>query len=69
MRLEFSKKCLESQALQLRVFGIVEINNLIRDIKREKSETEVKEAIRELVEWLTNKQVFDILWHPAKTHA
>ena len=69
LRLQICKKCLQSQALALRVFSIIEINKLIDDTKRMKSnEAARKEAIRELIEWMKENSVFDLLWNSSRTH-
>ena len=53
--------------MALRVFSIIEINKLIDDTKRMKSnEAARKESVRELIEWMKDNSLFDLLWNSSE---
>lgn len=56
------KKCLESEALTLRRQSIKDLNSVVNNAP---SSPEAKKA---LINWMSENDVFDILWDPRKTH-
>ena len=60
------KKCLESEFLERRIQGIRDLNLVIRNNTMYASKTF---DVPFLVNWMTENQVFDIIWTARKTHA
>ena len=65
-KLQMCKKCLESEFLERRIQGIRDLNQVIRNNTMYSSKTF---EVSFLVNWMTENQVFDILWTAKKTHA
>ena len=64
LKMKFIKKCLESQFLEKRIQGIKELNEVVTDstIGNE------AQAISNIVSWITENGVFNIIWDARKTH-
>ena len=65
-RLQMCKKCLESEFLERRIQGIRDLNQVI---KNNTLYTSKNFDAQFLVNWMTENQVFDIIWTARKTHA
>jgi hypothetical protein len=65
LKLEICTKCLSSTLLERRILGIKELNTIIRNNKLYGAKTFTME---QLIQWMSEQQVFSILWDPKKTH-
>ena len=65
-KLEMCKKCLESEFLERRIQGIRDLNTIIKNntiFNHKQFEATF------LVQWMTEHNIFDIIWVSKRTHA
>ena len=67
LKLEITKKCLSSEILERRILGIKELNQIIRNAQIAYGSIKVF-TMEQLINWMSEHGVFDILWDPKKTH-
>lgn len=63
-KLQFIKKCLESQFLEKRIQGIKDLNEII--VKT--IEGHDAAAAQEIIGWIQDNGVFSLIWDSRKTH-
>ena len=67
LKLEICKKCLSSDLLERRILGIKELNTIIRNAQMAYGAAKVF-SMEELINWMSEHGVFDIIWDTKKTH-
>ena len=67
LKLEIVKKMLASELLERRIVGIKTLNTIVRNAQLTYSQASVF-TLAQLVEWIHQHGVFDILWDAKKTH-
>lgn len=65
--MEICKKCLASELLERRILGIKELNTVIRNASQAYGVAKIY-TMQELINWMSEHGVFDILWDTKKTH-
>lgn len=68
LKLEICKKCLASDVLERRILGIKELNSIIKSVQTITGTFQRVLTIENLIEWMSEHGVFDILWDTKKTH-
>lgn len=64
LKLKFIKRCLESQFLEKRIQGIKELNEIVTDCTNGND----AQATSNIIQWILNNGIFEIIWEPKKTH-
>ena len=67
LKLEIVKKMLSSELLERRIVGIKTLNTIVRNAQLTYSQLSAF-TLAQLVEWIHQHGVFDILWDAKKTH-
>ena len=67
LKLELAKKFLSSDLLERRILGIKELNVIVRNAQIAYGVAKVF-SMGDLISWMSEFGVFDILWDPKRTH-